>query len=70
MNEDVIKRLEEYDLIPEDLTAEELKQLEEQIENEKKGTMMLDGGPNWPDIFYRESVAKRQLAKNKEDSSH
>lgn len=47
--------LAEHDLTPDDLTAEELEALKEEIAQKEAGILFLDGVLSNPEIYYRKA---------------
>jgi hypothetical protein len=53
MNSKLIKKIKEAGLDPRILTAEEIKQLEKEMDAEKEGKIVLDGVLSNPELYYR-----------------
>lgn len=73
IKEEIRKELAMYNLTEDDLTPDELKSLEEEIEAKKKGYLILDGVLSDTKILYRplrRETEKERLKKMNEDAGH
>lgn len=69
IDETIKEKLEFYGLTEEDLTAEEMEELREEVETELEGGMILDGVLFNPEILYRKSKIKDDEEKTETEES-
>jgi len=61
MEKKILEILKEYDLKPSDLTAEELDEIRQQLEDEAKGNIVLDGYSLW--LMHKQFEVERRKSE-------